>query len=347
VLSVVVPTRGRAASVRRLLLSLATQAEPPAFEVIVSIDGADEETRDIVESFAGRLPARALSRPRGGRGAACNAGAREAEGRVLVLLDDDMEATSGFLRAHARAHPAGARLALVGPAPIDADASAPPLVHYRAAGFERKMERLRAASEPNVRDMYTGNFSVPRDLFLETGGFDEGMVRYGNEDFELLVRLRGAGAGLGLAPAAIAVQHYEKDYRQLAHDTLDEGWSAVLFAERHPGLLDDIYLMELRRAPAPRRAVLGLGSRLFGAPGFLAGVAALVSWAERRKSKHLRRYYDLAFDLHYWRGVESALADRPGGERRSWPEWVRAVRARAKPPARDGAVAQPAATASR
>jgi glycosyltransferase involved in cell wall biosynthesis len=347
VLSLVVPTRGRAASVRRLLLSLTTQAEPPPFEVIVSIDGADEQTHDIVESFAGRLPVRGLSRPHGGRGAACNAGAREAQGRVLVLLDDDMEATSGFLRAHTSAHPAGGRLALVGPAPIDADASAPPLVRYRAAGFERKMERLRAAAEPNVRDMYTGNFSVPRELFLETGGFDQGMVRYGNEDFELLVRLRRAGARLGLAPAAIAVQHYEKDYPQLAQDTLDEGWSAVLFAERHPDLLDEIYLMELRRAPALRRAVLGLGSRLFGAPGFVAAVAALVSWAERRESRHLRRYYDLAFDLHYWRGVESALADRPGAERRSWPEWVREVRARAQAPAPDGPAAQPAATTSR
>src|SRR5262249_22906608 len=240
-LSVVVPTLGRAASVRRLLLSLTGQAEPPAFEVIVSIDGGGDETRDIVDSFAGRLPVRALSRPRGGRGAACNAGAREAEGRVLVLLDDDMEATNGFLRAHARAHPAGARMALVGPAPIEVDASAPPLVRYRAALFERKLERLRAAAEPRVRDMYTGNFSVPRELFLQPGGFDEGMVRYGNEDFELLVRLRRAGARLGLAPAAIAVQHYEKGYRELARDTLDEGWSAVLFAERHPDLLDDIY----------------------------------------------------------------------------------------------------------
>src|SRR5262249_35967288 len=196
-------------------------------------------------------PGRPLRGPGGGRGAACKAGARAAGGRVLALLDADREATSGFLRAHARAHPAGGRLALVGPAPIEVDASAPPLVRYRAAGVERKLERLRAAADPQVRDMYTGNFSVPRGLFLQRGGFDEGMVRYGNEDFELLVRLRRAGTRLGLAAAAIAVQHYEKGYRELARDTLDEGWSAVLFAERHPDLLDDIYLMELRRAPAP------------------------------------------------------------------------------------------------
>ena len=84
-----VPTRGRAASVRRLLLSLTSQDEPPPFEVIVSIDGADDETRDLVASFAGRLPARSVSRPRGGRGAACNAGARAAEGRVLVCRGDE------------------------------------------------------------------------------------------------------------------------------------------------------------------------------------------------------------------------------------------------------------------
>jgi GT2 family glycosyltransferase len=241
-----------------------------------------------------------------------------------------MEAAPEFLREHARAHAGDVPRAVVGPVPIRDDASAPPIVRYRAAGFARKLERLRRSeSEPAVREMYTGNFSVPRVLFLELGGFDESFVGYGNEDFELLVRLRQAGARLGFAPAAYATQYYEKRYCDLARDTTEEGRNAVMFAERHPALLDELYLMEFGRFSPPRRAALAVGCALAHAwPGFLAAVAALIAQAERRDAPRLSRYYDLAFDLHYWLGVQQALRDRPGGERLSWSEWVRSLRRR-------------------
>jgi len=262
-LSVVVPTYRRAASIERLLASLTRQLEPPTFEVIVAIDGSEDGTRETVDSFAGRLPVQALWQSHRGRAAACNAGARRARGRILVLLDDDMEPAPEFLREHSRAHLGDARLALVGPAPIRDDASSRPIVRYRAAGFARKLERLRQSdSEPGVGDLYTGNFSLPRELFLEVGGFDEGFVCYGNEDKELLVRLRRAGARLGFAPRALATQHYEKEYADLARDTTGEGQNAVLFAERHPALLDDLYLMEFERFPLRRRAALAVACGL-------------------------------------------------------------------------------------
>lgn len=329
-LSVVVPTYRRAASIERLLASLTRQLEPPTFEVIVAIDGSEDGTRETVDSFAGRLPVQALWQSHRGRAAACNAGARRARGRILVLLDDDMEPAPEFLREHSRAHLGDARLALVGPAPIRDDASSRPIVRYRAAGFARKLERLRQSdSEPGVGDLYTGNFSLPRELFLEVGGFDEGFVCYGNEDKELLVRLRRAGARLGFAPRALATQHYEKEYADLARDTTGEGQNAVLFAERHPALLDDLYLMEFERFPLRRRAALAVACGLARAPGFLASVAAFIRRAERSASPRLRSYYDFAFDLHYWLGVRTALHDRADGSRLSWSQWVRSLRERA------------------
>jgi glycosyltransferase involved in cell wall biosynthesis len=330
-ISVVVPTYRRAGSVERLLASLTRQIEPPPFEVIVSIDGSEDGTRESVERFAGQLPVHALWQSHRGRAAACNAGARKARGRILVLLDDDMEPAPEFLREHARAHVGDARQALVGPAPIHSDASSRPIVRYRAASFAWKLERLRqSGSEPGIGEKYTGNFSVPRELFLEVGGFDEGFVCYGNEDKELLVRLRRTGVRFGFAARALATQHYEKEYADLARDTTSEGQSSVLFAERHPALLDDLHLIEFDRFRPRRRVLLAVGCWLARvSPGFLAVVAAFIRRAERRESSRLRAYYDFAFDLHYWLGVQRALRELPRGHRLSWSQWVRSLRERA------------------
>jgi glycosyltransferase involved in cell wall biosynthesis len=330
---VVVPTLGRARSVERLLSSLGRQVDPPPFEVVVSVDGPGDDTPLAVARFSNRLPVRAVTREHGGRGAACNSGVRHSRGRVLVLLDDDMEADSGCLRAHANAHQGGAPRALVGPIPIVADAATPPIVRYRARGVGLKLERLsRSGTDPAVRDMYTSNFSLPRALFLEMGGFDESFVRYGNEDHELLLRLRQAGVRLGWAPEAVARQHYEKTFSDLARDTAGEGYNAVMLAERHPEVLDELYVMDLSRASALRRLSLTVGAGLARVwPGLLALGAAVIQRAGRRNAERLFRYYDIAFDMHYWLGVQRALRGDPGREPQSWPEWVRARRRAANP----------------
>jgi hypothetical protein len=168
---------------------------------------------------------------------------------------------------------------------------------------------------------------VLRRLFLEVGGFDEGFVGYGNEDFELLLRLTRAGTRLGFSPSAVAWQHYEKGYPELAHDTRSEGRNAVLLAERHPEVVDELYFMQLERDGGLRRALLSLSARLGGArPGWLSLVDTLVHAAERRRSERLFAWYDFAFDLHYSIGVRSALRERGGGRPLTMSAWLESLR---------------------
>jgi glycosyltransferase involved in cell wall biosynthesis len=88
--SVVIPTRQRPALVPRAVRSALVQTLPE-IEVIVVVDGPDDSTADALAGIDDpRLRILQLPAP-GGAPAARNAGAREARGRWIALLDDDDE----------------------------------------------------------------------------------------------------------------------------------------------------------------------------------------------------------------------------------------------------------------
>ena len=90
--SVVIPTHQRKESVERLVRCLERQTLPGhEFEVVVSVDGSMDGTLEMLERTKWSLSLVVVSRTRGGRAAACNAGIRAARGELVVLLDDDME----------------------------------------------------------------------------------------------------------------------------------------------------------------------------------------------------------------------------------------------------------------
>src|SRR5512147_2927642 len=90
--SVIIPTYNRRDSVERTLRALTHQTlAADAYEVIVSIDGSQDGTREMVDAFATPYRLTCVWQSNQGRAAACNAGIRMAQGDVLVILDDDME----------------------------------------------------------------------------------------------------------------------------------------------------------------------------------------------------------------------------------------------------------------
>jgi GT2 family glycosyltransferase len=312
-LSVVVPTYQRRDSVLRLLRSLRTQTLPPhAYEVVVAVDGSTDGTADAVRRFDPPYALSVLEGPNCGRAKACNAGIRAAAGAVVVLLDDDMEAAPACLAAHAAAHDDPARRAVVGAAPMVAPADAPPFVRYMAAGFRSRLERM---AEPGYRlrfrDVYTGNFSARRDVLLAIGGFDEAFRVYGHEDYELAVRLQAAGVALGYSADACAHQHYDKTFAAFARDGIARGRTAVLFAAKHPTIVDSIKLSEFHRGPWRWRAVRGLLLRLSRVSDRVPSwIVAFIEQVERREPPRLDKYYTHTIDFLYWHGALGALRDQ-------------------------------------
>ena len=313
-LSVVIPTFQRRDSLLRLLVSLRGQTLPAdAYEVIAAVDGSTDGTAEAVRGFSAPYALSVLEGPNRGRARACNAGIRAAAGAVVVLLDDDMEASPGFLAAHGRAHEGSVRRAVVGAAPIVVSPDSPPFVRYMANGFRSRLERLaQPGYQVRFRDTYTGNFSARREVLLAVGGFDESFRVYGHEDYELALRLQDAGVDLTYSPDALAHQHYEKTFAAFARDGIARGRTAVLFAGKHPEIVDRIKLSEFHSGPWRWRALRGLLLRASRVTERVpAWVVAAVGRLERLEPARLDKYYTMAIDYLYWYGAQGAMRETP------------------------------------
>jgi GT2 family glycosyltransferase len=315
--SVIIPTYQRRASLLRLLASLRNQTLPPdAFEVVVAVDGSTDGTIEAIRSFDTPYRLVSVEGPNRGRARACNAGVAAAAGALVVLLDDDMEAAPECLAAHMQAHDGPVARGVVGAAPMVVTPGSNPFVHYMAAGFRARMERLaQPGYRLRFRDTYTGNFSAPRTLLQSVGCFDETFRIYGHEDYELALRLIGAGAQLSYSAEACAYQHYDKTFAAFARDGIARGRTAVLFAGKHPGIVEQIKLSEFNQGPWRWRAVRGLllwaGRLSDRVPDW---VVATMHRVERHRPRRLHKYYTLAIDYLYWYGALSAMRERPTGE---------------------------------
>jgi glycosyltransferase involved in cell wall biosynthesis len=312
--SVVIPTYQRRDSVARVLRALTNQKYPPAqFEVIVSIDGSDDGTGEMVEAFDTPFALKAIRQPKLGRAAACNAGIRAARGDLIILLDDDMEPAPEFLANHSRAHSDGSRRGVLAAVPVVVEPKSPPVVKYVASSFEVHLKKLsQPKREIGIRDFYSGNFSIRKDLLIEVGLFDEGFRSYGNEDGELAIRLREAGIQLTYCADAVARQHYEKDFAALAHDKMAQGRTSVECAMRHPDVVPHLRIGTYRRGSRKWRLIRGI---LLAASRVLRSlpdrVIDYVRALERKRSLSLQDRYRQALDYFYWLGVRSALRKHP------------------------------------
>jgi GT2 family glycosyltransferase len=284
---------------------------PAEYEVIVPIDGSTDGTKEMIDRFDAPYRLVGAWQPNRGRAAARNAGVRLARGRIVVFLDDDMEPVPEFLHAHLDAHPPGSRRVVIGPVPIHADASSPPIVHFRRAGMDAHLTRLAERDyRLGFRDIYSGNLSLPRRLLNEIGGFDETFTLYGHEDYELALRLVKVGAELGYCPAAIALQHYEKEFADFARDCMARGRTAVLFARKHPDVESRLQLAAYRTGPRGwriTRSVMLLLTRAL--PALPEWVIGAMQWLERRRPSRLPGLYRRSLDYFFWVGARSALRE--------------------------------------
>lgn len=309
-ISVVIPTYQRCASVRRLLEALSVQTLPAGdFEVIVSIDGSEDGTVDLVTEFAAPYVLRHLWQPNAGRASACNAGIQASRGDITLLLDDDMEPLPGCLEAHHRAHIAGEPVAVIGAVPVAVDPEGSDAAAFIREKFERHGRKLaRPDYQIDFRDFYSGNLSLRRKVLIDIGLFDVGFRAYGNEDSELALRLLRAGVKLVYNQEAGAIQHYEKDFDALARDNVAKGKTAVLCLGKYPETADSLRRRWYRhgswRWRLLRRGLLILARPVRSTPDL---ITRFIRWQERRRTPALHRYYALALDYFFWLGAEPEL----------------------------------------
>lgn len=310
-LSVVIPTYERPESLDRLLRSVARQTLDPArFEVVVSLDGEQPAARAVAER-AWPFVVRVASGPHGGRARACNRGLEAARGVIVALCDDDLELSPGCLLAHVDAHASTADLVVLGPVGFAPDPAGGPLRAHVGAIIDRHMERMaRPGYSPGLRDFYTGNCSLPRRLMARVGMFDEDFALYGNEDRDLLVRLRDAGAKILFAADALAVQHWDKDARRVLRDAVGQGATSARLWDKHPSSRAESRLATHATSPVWVRALRRGG---VGALRVVPGAVGLVERAAAAALSHRPGLLEAVRGVFFWHGAWSAGWRPPAG----------------------------------
>lgn len=239
--SVVIPHAGELRYLHRCLESAA--AEPSVREVILVMrDGLPESL-----NLAGRFPqVRCVITPDlYGYGAAANRGAAQAEGSLLLILNDDTWITRGAIDTLAAFMADNPVVSACGPPLVFPDGRFQPSV-FRDVGVRSAVEVCLApilrGPLRRVRRHPCSTFpALPRDVdwlsgaalvvdkfaFDAVGGFDEGL-RHGLEDADVCRRLWGADGSVVAVPSPPVVHvsgtsGYQSDDPERAKRTLIAG----------------------------------------------------------------------------------------------------------------------------
>ncbi|WP_197435052.1 glycosyltransferase [Nitratireductor arenosus] len=225
-LSVIVPTRNRAAVLRLSLPRLFTQTlAPDAYEVIVVDDASSDDTEAVLREFARENLVVTRLAVHAAAAAARNRALELARGDTLVFLDDDCLVAPDFLQQHAAAQARRPGSVVTGPI-VDvleppAEASPP---RHRFAGWHRN-------------PFPTGNVSVARADIVAAGGFDEDFTAYGWEDPEMFERLALRGLKRRYCGAAPVFHYKPPAMRRAFFDRIrlerERGAMGALFYAKH------------------------------------------------------------------------------------------------------------------
>jgi glycosyltransferase involved in cell wall biosynthesis len=262
--SVVIGTRNRSASLRRLVASLRAGIDRTAFEVIVVDNGSTDATRSVVAELAQSSgpSVRYAFEPRPGVAYARNRGASEARAPILAFADDDQQAAPDWVSVIRRAFEAEAGLHFIAgrvlPPP---GAVLPEWVTSRTRGAISIIDRGDAPVPVDAEHWMClpgGNMACRRDVFEAMGGFRP-FPR--SQDRELTVRLLQAGYIGRYVPEML--MYHDVDAARITPGYFRK-WVATEGRMRARYRFDELFDASGRLLPAPHQ-----GRRLFGVSTFV------------------------------------------------------------------------------
>ena len=187
IISVILATKNEQANIARCIESIKQQSYP-YFEIInidnASIDGTRSITTELLGSeFVFNLPEYMdISDIKNYRGAQVNFGASRASGDILFFPDADMtfesELFSDAVKRIAQFDALCIPEIIIGSGYIGA-----------VRNFERSFYNLTCIDAPRF---------VLKSLYLKVGGFDERLIAFGPDDWDLAKKLKSAGAATGI-----------------------------------------------------------------------------------------------------------------------------------------------------
>lgn len=258
-ISVVIATCDRRDALSACLASVLEQdLAPGRYEVVVVVDGSEDGTREWLASFPSRDRLVVLEQENKGPSAARNAGARAARGEILLFLDDDLICDRHLLSSHLAAHQGdGFRLVFGRTRPASTVRHGGTAARMTGELLDRYYARLDEDPRPKwPDDAWAGpNCSVPRAVFLKSGGYDEERFPRRMEDLDLGLRLWESGLPFRFVPQAVTWHQWIKPDEHCWRDTERDGAGTVAICRKHPEYRVHASLPGLAGAPRWKRWV--------------------------------------------------------------------------------------------
>ncbi|MBC7768560.1 MAG: glycosyltransferase family 2 protein [Phycisphaerales bacterium] len=213
--SVLIPTFRRPDSFLRAARSVFAQAGAPDMELI-AVDNSPEGS--ALAAFArleteSPIPFRWAHAPRPGVSQARNAALSLARGKLVAWLDDDEEASPGWLAALLATRNITGAQSVFGPVVARAPAGV-----QHAHLFERLYARNGPLESGLTKNAYgIGNSLQPRMMFEGATPFDVRADQSGGEDDLLFASWREAGASFAWAADALVTEHLGAERTRLSH----------------------------------------------------------------------------------------------------------------------------------
>ncbi len=228
-ISIVMPTYERRDQVLRAVRALGDQQVDETFEIIVVSDGSTDGSVEALRDLDLPVPLEVFEQDNAGPAAARNRGIDEAEGDLLVFIDDDLVAAPGLLQAHVDAHRRlGPGTVAIGPMLRPPDAELQPWVDWEQSMLDKQYLAMEEGLwSATARQFYTGNASLARKHMVEAGGFDVAFRRA--EDVELAYRLDASGLQFEYLPDAVGFHHAKRSFLAWRSMAYTYGRNDVIF----------------------------------------------------------------------------------------------------------------------
>lgn len=232
-MSVVMPVRNEVEGLATAVESVLQQDYEGELDLWVAVAPSIDGTEGLLDELAAEHPqVHRVDNPSGHTPAGLNAAIAASAGEVIVRVDGHARLPQGYVRTavatllNTGAVNVGGRQHAVGRTPFERAVAA---VTNSWLGSGGARYRTGGTAGP-VDTVYLGVFR--REACDAVGWFDEGLLR--NQDYELNVRLRGAGGVVWFDPDLVVEYRPRSSYGALARQYFEYGQHKYYVSKLHP-----------------------------------------------------------------------------------------------------------------
>lgn len=220
-ISIIIPTFNNIIFTIKCICSIIFSNDHFDKEIIIIDNGSIDNTPNIIKK---KFPQITIiqNKTNFGFAKACNQGAHNASGDMLIFLNNDTEVTTGWIASLVDCITSKINIGIVGCKLLYPDST----VQHAGVAFSstkvhhiyRNFSPLHPATNKNreLQAVTAACMLVPRKLFLFLGGFDESFIN-GFEDLDICFRARRKGAKVMYTPESVIIHHESKTPGRHAH----------------------------------------------------------------------------------------------------------------------------------